>query len=511
MKRFCSYHYDIENIVLVDPSNAAFITRFNPFLARHGVEIDVQLSGIVRSVLRAWEAENTNEQPTLDRLLRLVGAAMIVRGIPLHDVIYLIDFEQKKIREEVIASFSEPVVKAAWRQLQELPRADWRAEVLSTRNRLFRLAQSPTIRRFMGNVDPDANLDLLKIMAERKTLLVNLKPSRQLMIENAKTIAALFLNELFTLAMMFRDSDTLGYEPDPYYVYLDEWQNVVSADIHAILGQARKFGLLLVLANQDFAQIEKAFSANFVDTLMTCCQAKVCFGGLNRNDALRMARELSHGVDLAETKYEVTSTKFRPVYRRDRVYTNSNMISRSEGSSISETEANAAGVSIGSTSAPYVWLEALRGTTSRSNTETSSSATTISHSVGTTVAEGVSVADIPIVVPDEFTEVSSRTTYTLEEQLWRFSDLLKKQPKRHCYVSLPEQETTSIWVPFVEEYFVAPEIVLEYEKDIAAGTGAKTPHEVDSILSQQPSIISPARAQLLDFATGAEDDMCFRE
>ena len=33
-------------------------------------------------------------------MLRLIFMAMMIRGIPLHEVFYLIDFEQKKIREE---------------------------------------------------------------------------------------------------------------------------------------------------------------------------------------------------------------------------------------------------------------------------------------------------------------------------------------------------------------------------------------------------------------------------
>lgn len=498
IKKWCSYHYNIEqDIVLLDPSSCEYIKGFNPFRRRSDVEIDVQVSGMVQALLRVWGAENTNETPTLDRILRLLFTAMVVREIPLNDAFYLINFDQRSIRDDVIASFSDPIIRSAWRQIQNLTRAgEWRDEVLSTENRLFRLVYSPTVKRFMGVLDSGFNLDLLDIMNQGKVLLVNLKESKNLTEENAKAFAALILNDLFKLAIMFRDRDTLGYDPAPFYIYLDEWQNVVTPDIWKVLN-ARKFGLLLILANQDLAQIRKAFSDNDVQTLMTCCQAKACFGGLNRDDALRMAREMLTGqVDLTETKYEIESTKFWPTYQRDKVYTLSTFSSHLEAHTTAETVSTGEGSGLGTaTATPHVWTS--EGWIEAPNTNATSESALATHSEGISNARmsgrtsggGLAMADIPILMPIPFTEVTSRATYNLDEQLWRWSDRFMEQYQRHCFVKLPSQRTIPMLVPFVEEFFVAPKTVAEYEKDVASLMAAKRPAEVDAILGAQPSLL----------------------
>lgn len=462
VKRWCSYHFFLNrNIVSLDPSRGEYVKGFNPFLARPGVAVDVQVAGMVQALLRVWGAENSNETPTLDRVLRLIFTAMIVRTIPLHDAFHLINFGESGLRAEVIAAFDEPVIKAAWQQIHSLKKAgEWRAEVLSTENRLFRLVSSPTIRRFMGVVDRSFALDCLDVMNRGDVLLVNLKESSNLSEENAKAFAALLINDLFKSAIMFRDRDTLGSDPLPFYVYLDEWQNFVTPDIKKILAQARKFGLLLVLANQDLAQIREAFSSEFVDTLMTCCGIKACFGGLNRADAIRVAQEITAGqIDLAETKYVNRATRFRPVYGRDKVYGTSTMAARSGGSNYAQFD-------------EYLGFPAVGTVAAKSN------------------ARGDSIADIPMFTPQEFSEESG-TPYTLEEQLWRWSDRLQELPQRHFVAKVPGCAAQSLIVPLVKDHFVRRAVIDEFEDAIARQVSAKRPEEVDQILSAQRHFQSP--------------------
>jgi hypothetical protein len=457
VKRWCAANYSLtRGITLLDPSTGEYVKGFNPFRPRADIAVDVQVGSMVQALLRVWGAENSNETPTLDRVLRLLFSAMVVRSIPLHEAFHLINFRESKFREEVISGFDEPVIQGAWRQLQSLTKAgEWRSEVLSTENRLFRLVSSPTIRRFMGITDPGFNLDCREIMDRGQVLLVNLKESPHLSEENAKAFAALLVNDLFKTAIMFRDRDTLGHDPHPFFLYMDEWQNVVTPDIQKILAQARKFGLLLVLANQDLAQIRKAFSPEFVDTLMTCCPIKACFGGLNHEDATRMVKEMLAGqIDLNETKYEIEATKFRPEYDRDNVYGDSTF------------------AGIGDT-AMYGQFQQLAGLPA--------ARTGASKSEG----KGKSVANIPIYRPVEFKEITSRTTYSLEEQFLRWSARLMEQPQRHCFVKLPGQKTQSLLVPLVEDKFVYDGTVSEYEAELAAKTGACRPEEVERMLAEQ--------------------------
>ncbi|PYS25909.1 MAG: hypothetical protein DMF72_00190 [Acidobacteria bacterium] len=473
VKNWLGYNYSLmRDVILLDVSQGEHIKGFNPFRPKRGVTVDVQVDAMVQALMRVWGQANTNET------------------------------DQREIREDIIASISEPVVVSAWQELQNLrSRGQWRDEVLSTENRLFRLARSKTIQRFMG-VDDDAfNLDLLDVMERGKILLVNLKQSTHLSRDNANTFANLLLNDFFQTAIMFRGKSQLGHEPTPFHLYLDEWQNIVTPDIETILAQARKFGLLLTLANQDLSQIAKAFSDSFVNTLLSCCQIKACFGGLNRNDANRMVDEMLAGqIDLDETKHLLEATKFWPRYARDTVFTSAHSTSKSETYMTGKSSSSASGTALGNGAAVgHQWTTEgwIPSTESTSSIESAHSADAQGvsdgwgHSVGSSEAEAM--ADIPILVPEPFQEVISRTTYSLEEQRFRWSDRFMTQSQRHCYIKLPGQNTIGMEVPRVRDYYVSPETLTEYERDIGKLNEVKEAQEVDILIANRPSLFVEAR------------------
>jgi hypothetical protein len=88
-----------------------------------------------------------------------------------------------------------------------------------------------------------------------------------------------------------------------------------------------------------------------------------------------------------------------------------------------------------------------------------------------------------------------------------------EQHQRHCFIKLPGQRTVPMLVPYVENYFVTPEVVVEYERDIATLTGSKNTSEVDAMLEAQPSLVPPARELLCaaDDIADPSDDQFFRE
>jgi len=93
-----------------------------------------------------------------------------------------------------------------------------------------------------------------KIMDEKKILLVNL--SKGLLGEkNANLIGLVLVGKLQMAAMSRADSVDLSQFP-PFYVYMDEFQNVVTPSISAILSEARKYKLALNMAHQYLGQLD---------------------------------------------------------------------------------------------------------------------------------------------------------------------------------------------------------------------------------------------------------------
>ena len=82
-----------------------------------------------------------------------------------------------------------------------------------------------------------------------------------------------------------------------------------------------------------------------------------------------------------------------------------------------------------------------------------------SHSTSATESEAWSdgEADIPIFYPVPFKEISSITTYTLEEQKNRLADRLMAQYQRHYFIKRPGRDTIPAATPFVKTFRIFPE------------------------------------------------------
>ena len=91
------------------------------------------------------------------------------------------------------------------------------------------------------------------VMDNKKILLVNL--SKGLLGEkNANLIGLIMVGKLQMAAMSRADSPDLSQFP-PFYVYMDEFQNIVTESISAILSEARKYKLSLNMTHQYLGQL----------------------------------------------------------------------------------------------------------------------------------------------------------------------------------------------------------------------------------------------------------------
>lgn len=93
-----------------------------------------------------------------------------------------------------------------------------------------------------------------QIMDDRKILLVNLSKGRLGEI-NANLIGMIIVGKLL-MAALSRVDDPTGDFP-PFYLHIDEFQNVTTDSISSILSEARKYKLALTVAHQFVAQLEE--------------------------------------------------------------------------------------------------------------------------------------------------------------------------------------------------------------------------------------------------------------
>jgi hypothetical protein len=97
-----------------------------------------------------------------------------------------------------------------------------------------------------------SSFNFREIMDQKKILLVNLSKGK-LGEMNANLLGLIIIGK-FLMAAMSR-VDSFGTKLPDFYLYVDEFQNVATPSISAILSEARKYGLSLNLAHQFIAQL----------------------------------------------------------------------------------------------------------------------------------------------------------------------------------------------------------------------------------------------------------------
>jgi hypothetical protein len=475
---YCSHKVLNREIVLLNLSEPTQILGFNPF-KRAGGDVSIQVDRQIRAIMHAWGVPNTDQTPTLERTLRLIFTTLVDLGLPFHAAQHMLNFQSGEIRARFIEKISSPLIRAEWEELIALRPKDWRAEMMSAKNRLLRLLTSENLTRFL-NAEL-CGIDLAEIIEKGKVLLVNLAPSPSLSEENGRVFGSLLLNEFFEVAR--RRAASSGTKLKPYYLYLDEFQTFVSLDVANMLDQVRKYKLFTILSHQRFGQLDE----DLTDAVLTNCRIKAVFGGLPVEMSRMMAEELFIGeLDPMRIKVAIYQTKFWPMYGRDRVYTRSSSTGSSSGRGENTVSAESASAVQGQFFQPQEWFGSLEAAGTSMSTTAGTSSAFGSHWNDTSfdgTAEGE--ADVPILIPVPFRELSSVQYFSLEEQLTQLTAALKEQFGRHCFIKIHHQKTQPLRVPFVKAHVTPAKAVSWYVSKKLSAEGAQHFKVVDEFIAQQ--------------------------
>jgi TraM recognition site of TraD and TraG/Helicase HerA, central domain len=460
---FASYSAFPQEIILLNLSDPKHIIGFNPFKRYEDADVSVQAENIKQAILHAWNVEDGNQTPTLERILTLVIRTILEGNLTFKDTAKLLSYSDKDFREPIIEKIESDLLKNEWYELEAAKQKDFRDEILSTKNRLYKLLTSYSLMRFFDLSEPC--LDIQEIIEQGKVLLVNLRPSKFLARGNAKVFGSLLINEFYQQALN-REIDETANKPEPYFLYLDEFQNFVSIDLADMLDEVRKFGIFLNLAHQRFGQL----SEDMLDAILTNTQIKAVFGNLEPNTATLMSEVLFlNQIDVHKVKDEIFQTKFRPIYTREKIYTKGSSygISQSEskgqstGFTSGSSEGKNTGISITYTDSEGFFntreelnrIESEGSNTSYSSIQNQNESQSFGYSFSDSESE--SVADTPFYLMQEFSELSSKTYYTIEEQMTEFKKLAVNQQQGQCFIKIG-QYTHLLKVPYIQSQTALP-------------------------------------------------------
>jgi hypothetical protein len=117
-----------------------------------------------------------------------------------------------------------------------------------------------------------SSFNFREIMDEKKILLVNLSKGRLGDI-NANLIGLILVGKILMAALSRVDS--LGKDLPPFYLTIDEFQNITTDSIATILSEARKYKLSLTIAHQFIAQIEEKIRDAVFGNVGSICAFRV--------------------------------------------------------------------------------------------------------------------------------------------------------------------------------------------------------------------------------------------
>jgi len=187
---------------------------------------------------------------------------------------------EKDFRSEFLKKVADPSLKYYWQN--EYPMVSKRISPLLTRIDTF--LRPKIIRNMLAQ---SHGIDLRKLMDENKTVLIKLSQGL-IGEENSFMLGSLFLAK-FNQAALSRQN--LSKEQrSPFLLFCDEFQNYITPSIEKILSGTRKYGLGLILAHQELAQIK---DSQVLNSVISNPFTGICFR-LGDSDAKKMSDGFSY-------------------------------------------------------------------------------------------------------------------------------------------------------------------------------------------------------------------------
>ena len=237
----------IDDVVIIDPADMNHPVSFNP-LANVDQSFKHQLAqGLIEVMEKQFGA---NWTPRLEHVFRFTVLALLdyphatMRGM----ISMLTD---RNYRQKVIEYIEDDMVKRFW----AIEFADWSEKfdtdaIIPLVNKLGQFLSDPLLRNIFGQKENKVNLE--ELMNKKKIVFINLSKGR-LGEENSSFLGSMFITKL-KQAGMSRASMAERDRHD-FYLYVDEFHNLVTETFENILSEARKYGMCLTVAHQYVSQL----------------------------------------------------------------------------------------------------------------------------------------------------------------------------------------------------------------------------------------------------------------
>lgn len=246
-----------EDVIYLDPAD---LTRpFGLNLLEYDAARPEQKTFIVNELLaifrRLYGDVPESMGPAFEQYFR--NATLLVMedpasGSTLLDIARVLSNEA--FRSLKMSRSTNPVVNQFWGEIAS--KAEGEASLSNIVPYITNKFDDFTANDFMRPIvgQQESSFKFREVIDNKKILLVNLSKGR-LGERNANLLGLILVGKLFMAALSRADNPRAAHAP--FYLYIDEFQNVTTDSIPGILSEARKYKLSLTMAHQFLSQIEE--------------------------------------------------------------------------------------------------------------------------------------------------------------------------------------------------------------------------------------------------------------
>jgi len=241
-----------QDVIIFDPADVAAAMGLNLLDAADESERDFLVGQLIEIFYKLFDPEHTGIiGPQFEHWLRC--AALTVMAGPDGGTLLEIPklFIDPKFLEAKRQHLRDPQVIDFWAKQMATTAEFHKSEMLNYFTSKFgNFLNVAVMRSIMGQRRSVVRFD--QLIAERKILLVDLAKGK-IGETNAYMLGLIMVAKL--QAAVMRRAALSPAQRSPFYLYVDEFQNVITDTFASLLSEARKYGLAVHLTNQYFSQL----------------------------------------------------------------------------------------------------------------------------------------------------------------------------------------------------------------------------------------------------------------
>lgn len=251
----------LDNIVLIDPSDAEYSIGLNILEAHSESERELLSSDLVAAFKRHSTSWGDNMSTVLGNAIEVLLQSPI--GGTLHGLRrFLIE---KDFRGQYLSTVTDPSLLYYWNKEFPLLKGSAIGSIIT---RLDIFLRPRSIRNMLSQ---QQGIDIYSMLNQCKIILCKLSQGL-LGRENSYLLSSLLLSHIHQAILRRQQTQTRT----PVFLYLDEFQNFIIPSVKEMLAGVRKYNVGLVLSHQNIQQVS-ASDSELLTTVLTNTAIKILF------------------------------------------------------------------------------------------------------------------------------------------------------------------------------------------------------------------------------------------